>query len=400
MSHLLVNNLIKESQHGFMPGRSCTTNLVVYLDSLTEAKDKGKSVDIIYLDFSKAFDKVPHQRLLKKLRAKGVSEEISGWIEDWLFQRKQKVKIGNEFSEEGDVDSGVPQGTVLGPCLFNVFIDDVDESTTPETLLIKFADDTKVWRVIASEKDRQELQETLDNLCKWAEKWGMQFNEGKCKVMHIGQNNPRYEYTMNGQTLSKTEEEKDIGVYVNHTLKPGNQCKKAAVKAGQVLRQITKNFHYRDRRTYLKLYLQYVRPHLEFASPAWSPWQQGDIETLEKVQEKALRQITGLKSQTYEEKCKEVGIETLARRRYIQDMAQTFKVVKRLDRVDSKVLFQERDGERTRADRDGTNLREKHSRTDIRKNSFALRVVRPWNNLPSESREQQSVEAFKRMIRK
>jgi hypothetical protein len=199
---------------------------------------------------------------------------------------------------------------------------------------------------------------------------------------------------------NRPSEEKDVGVYVNHTLKPGNQCKKAAVKAGQVLRQITKNFHYRDRRTYLKLYLQYVRPHLEFASPAWSPWQQGDIETLEKVQEKALRQITGLKSQTYEEKCKEVGIETLARRRYIQDMAQTFKVVKRLDRVDSKVLFQERDGERTRADRDGTNLREKHSRTDIRKNSFALRVVRPWNNLPSESREQQSVEAFKRMIRK
>jgi hypothetical protein len=131
--------------------------------------------------------------------------------------------------------------------------------------------------------------------------------------------------------------------------------------------------------------------------------QQGDIETLEKVQEKALRQITGLKSQTYEEKCKEVGIETLARKCYIQDTAQPFKVVKRLDRVDSKVLFQERDGERTRADRDGRNLREKHSRTDIRKNSFALRVVvRPWNNLPvpRESREQQSVEAFKRMIRK
>jgi ribonuclease P/MRP protein subunit RPP40 len=128
---------------------------------------------------------------LRKLRAKGVSEEISEWIEDLLFQRKQKVKIRNKFSEEGDVDSGVPQGKVLGPCLINVFLHNVDERTTPETLLIKFADDTKVWRVIAGEKDRLELQETLDNLCKGAEKWGMHFNEGKCKVMHTGQNKHR-----------------------------------------------------------------------------------------------------------------------------------------------------------------------------------------------------------------
>ncbi len=135
--------MIKDAQHGFLPGKSCATNLISFLESITEAKDNVKSVDVIYLDFRKAFDKVPHKRLITKLKAKGVSEEITKWIEEWLEQRVQVMKVGGEMSEESDVGSAVPQGIVLGLSLFTIFIDDVDDCITALANIIKFADDTK-----------------------------------------------------------------------------------------------------------------------------------------------------------------------------------------------------------------------------------------------------------------
>jgi hypothetical protein len=131
--------------------------------------------------------------------------------------------------------------------------------------------------------------------------------------MHIGLRNPRHPYFMNGVKLGTTEEEKDVGVYVDPTLKPSNHCKKVVEKARAILNQITKNFHYRDKHTFLRLYKQYMRPHLEFASPAWSSWPAGYIEVLEKVQEKALRMNTGPK-ETHMRRCKEVGMSSLQER--------------------------------------------------------------------------------------
>jgi hypothetical protein len=299
MDHLMENKLIRESQHGFMPDRSCASNLVEFMDKVTKAVDEGKSVDIFYLDFAKAFDKVPRQRLVKKLNAKGVHGKAVRWIENWLSERTQTVFIRGENSSPCPVESGVPQGTVLGPTLFTVFIDDLDLEVVREMLNVwmnKFADDTKGGKVIENLQDKENLQRALDLLCEWAEKWGMSFNVQKCKIMHIGKNNPCYEYTMRGTKLGTTEEERDIGVVITKNLKPSEQCSKAAGRATAVLNQIRRNFHYRDRHTFLKLYKQYVRPHLEFSSQAWSPWLVGDKETLEKVQEKAVKMVSGLKS--------------------------------------------------------------------------------------------------------
>ena len=137
-------------------------------------------------------------------------------------------------------------------------------------VLIKFAEDTKGLQEVNGEEDRVKLQTTLDSLTKWAEEWGMKFNVEKCKIMHVGKNNPQYEYYMSGIKLKVVEEEKDIGVTIHSSLKPSEHCKRVADTANAVLRQLTKNFHFRDRHIFKKLYVQYVRPHVEFASPAWS----------------------------------------------------------------------------------------------------------------------------------
>lgn len=402
MAHLIENDLIRDSQHGFMPGKSCSSNLVLFMDKITKEVDDGKSVDIFYLDFAKAFDKVPRQRLLRKLKAKGIDESILVWIESWLTGRTQKVSIQGEKSGSCSVESGVPQGTVLAPTLFTVFIDDLE--TEPErrqldVLIVKFADDTKGAKVIQSLADRDKLQEALDCLCDWADTWGMTFNVAKCKVMHVGKNNPCYEYYMRGVKLNVTEEERDIGVVFTKNLKPAVQCGKAAGRATSVLHQLKNIFHYRDRFTFVQLYKQYVRPHLEFSTPAWSPWNQGDKDVLEKVQEKAIRMVAGLKGTTYEDKCRELGLESLEVRRDRQDVALAYNILEK----DSQKLFtviQTGDNRvRTRHTGRERGLAVQYARTDIRKYSYTVRAAEAWNRLPDAVRQAPSREAFKSRLK-
>ena len=318
--HLDRHHLIRNSQHGFMKNRSCTTNLLEFLEKATTVVDEGGGYDVIYLDFSKAFDKVPITRLLKKVWAHGIRGRAHAWIRDWLTGRKQRVVLNGRFSSWEDVLSGVPQGSVLGPLLFLIFINDLDTAAAKADLIKKFADDTKLGKRVENEDDRKELQEDLDSVMEWANTWGMAFNVDKCKVMHMGRSNRRYQYTMGGKPLKVTEEEKDIGVYITSNLKPSTQCAAAARTAQAVLGQITRAFHYRDRHTFVKLYQQYVRPHLEFATQAWSPWTEGDKQILEKVQERVVKMVSGLKSNTYEGRLKELEMDTLEERRHQADM--------------------------------------------------------------------------------
>ena len=213
--------VIENSQHGFRRGRSCQTNLIEFNDKVGEWLDEGKSVDILYLDFAKAFDKVDHGRLMEKLAAAGVKGKLWAWIKDWLANRYQRVVVNGEFSDWLPVDSGVPQGTVLAGPFFTVYVGDIDELI--RAFLRKFADDTKMASVIANCRDAELFQRDIDRLVEWASKWAMVFNEAKCKMMHLGRKNPKTVYTMNGVTLGATEE-RDLGVMVTNTFKPGTQC--------------------------------------------------------------------------------------------------------------------------------------------------------------------------------
>ena len=223
------------------------------------------------------------------------------WIADWLEGRHQRTVLNGEFSDWAEVLSRVPQGSVLGPLAFIIFINDIDDTSFNITIMNKFADDTKLANRISSQVDAHNLQITLDNLVQWSFKWGMMFNTDKCKVMHVGRNNEKYEYFMDGKKLSVIDNERDVGVIVSNDLKPTLQCKEAARRANGVLTQISRSFHYRDKGTFVQLYKQYVRPHLEYGVAAWSPWTRTDIELLEQVQIRAVRMISGLSGRSYRE---------------------------------------------------------------------------------------------------
>ena len=348
--------------------------------------DKNVPVDVIYLDFAKAFDKVPREKLIQKVRSHGVHPELVRWINAWLSDRKQRVMINGKASTWKEVLSGVPQGSVLGPILFLIYINDLDGAIENVSMIKKFADDTKLSKLITSERDREELQRALDDLCNWADKWGMAFNIDKCKVMHVGHNNPRYQYKMMGKILQSTEEEKDIGVTISASLKPGAQCRKAARTAQTVLAQVSRAFHFRDRHVFVRLYKTYVRPHLEFSVPAWSPSSGADRECLEKVQMRAVNMVSGLSGRTYDKKLLELGLVTLEERRHQIDMVQTFKILKGVDKVNRDTWFKSAgdSGRDTRLAADPYNLRVPAARTEMRRTFFSQRVPNAWNRIPAE----------------
>ena len=216
----------------------------------------------------------------------------------------------------------------------------------------------------------------------------MCFNVDKCKVIHQGNNNPRYTYHMKGQELAEVDEEKDIGVVTKSTLKPKSHCVTVAGKARRILYQIAKNFHYRDKNTFVRLYKMFVRPHLEYAVTVWGPWMAGGVELLEGVQRKAVGMVSGLRSRNYEDKLKELELDSLATRRLKLDMTETFKIIRGFSRVESETWFQLvgdlRDQRSTRQTLDPLNLRKMRvCNTDIRNNFFSQRVINNWNRIPS-----------------
>ena len=404
VKHLAENKLLLPSQHGFMKAKSCLTNLLEYLETLTKLVDEGHSVDIIYCDFAKAFDKVPVQRLLIKMEAHGITGKMLEWVRQWLTGRKQRVVLNGMTSGWSDVISGVPQGSCLGPTLFLIFINDIDSAMVNITGIIsKFADDTKAGRVVENDIDRDMLQQEINNLVAWTEKWQMKFNESKCSVMHFGRTNPQFSYTMGGYApagvvLKTSVEEKDVGVIVHNSLKPSEMCAKAASKANKVLGQMSRAIHFRDRSTWIKLYKTYVRCHLEYCIQAWSPWTQTDKDLLEKVQMRAVRMVSGLEGKTYEERLSECGLTTLEDRRMRGDMIEVFKILHGLEDVEKSTWFKmamEGASYTTRNTGHPLNITKPRCNLDLRKQFFSVRCCDPWNKLPNYVKESTTLNNFK-----
>uniref|UniRef100_A0A670KF32 Reverse transcriptase domain-containing protein n=1 Tax=Podarcis muralis TaxID=64176 RepID=A0A670KF32_PODMU len=340
--HLERNAVITNSQHGFLKNKSCQTYLILFFDRITSLVDEGNAVDVVYLDFSKAFDKVPHDILVKKLVKCGLDYATTQWICNWLTDRTQRVLINGSSSSWRRVTSGVPQGSVLGPVLFNIFINDLDDGL--KGILIKFADDTKM-----------------------GDTW-----------------------------LESSTCEKDLGVLVDHKLDMSQQCDTAAKKANAILGCINRSIASRSREVIVPLYSALVRPHLEYCVQFWAPQFKKDTDKLERVQRRATKMVKGLETMPYEERLRELGMFSLEKRRLRGDMIAMFKYIKGCHVEEGERLFSAAPEKRTRSN--GSKLQERRFHLNIRKNFLTVRAVRQWNLLPRSVVESPSLEVFKQRL--
>ena len=391
---LVKHKLLNSSQHGFLKAKSCLTNMLCFLEEITKWIDVGSPVDIVYFDFQKAFDKVPHQRLLLKLKAHGIGDSITDWIEQWLTDRRQRVVVDGEVSNWKSVLSGVPQGSVLGPILFLIYINDLDDSITSNVL--KFADDTKLFRKVNTDGDKQHLQNDLDRLVKWSEKWQMLFNFGKYKCLHTGHGNLNVNYKMGDIVLGTTVKEKDLGVTISADMKVSEQCDIAASKGNQILGLIRRNITYKGKKLIIPLYKAIVRPHLEYCIQAWRPYRKKDIDTLERIQRRATKMIPELRDLSYEERLKECGLTTLETRRLRGDQIEVFKILNGYENIDRNMFFSLKKDSRTRGHE--VKLVKDQCRLDIRKHSFSQRTINEWNKLSTDCVTASSVNMFKNKV--
>ena len=398
MSHMRNNRLFSDQQYGFIDGRSTTLQLLNVLDDWTATMDQGGTIDVAYCDFRKAFDKVPHRRLLQKVEAYGFTEKVMKWITDFLIGRRQRVHVNGSFSDWSGVRSGIPQGSVLGPLLFVLYVNDLPQCVT-QSIVYLFADDLKIFHSIFTPEDQAKLQDDIHRVCDWASNSLLQLHPEKCVTMSVGTNRTGNTYTLSGgQELQIVESEKDIGVVIDSKLKFQKHLSEKISKANKVLGLIWRTFEHKEEKMMLQLYKSLVRPILEYANQAWAPHLQKDIEAIENVQRRATRMIPGLKDKTYPERLRHLKIPTLAYRRLRGDMIEFFKIntgiyqesltANRLQPADSITRGHSRKTQTRRA------------RLDVRKFSFYNRSIEPWNKLSQHVVEAPSIQAFESRLDK
>ena len=264
--HLEANSILCAPQHGFRKNRSCETQLVTTIHDIATHLNSGNQVDVLFLDFSKAFDKVPHKHLLYKLNYYGICDPYLEWIEQFLTDRTQQVVVENKFSALTPVISGVPQGSVLGPLLFLLFINDLPISI--DSLVKLYADDVLMYRSINDVSDHQILQDDLNKLIHWSNIWLMPFNLNKCEHLIItNKSSPFiYYYKLNDYTIQRVQAAKYLGLTIFHNLSWSTHIAGIIGRATSALAFFWRNFNQCSRDVEIKCYLTYVHPIIEYAA--------------------------------------------------------------------------------------------------------------------------------------
>ncbi len=400
-SHLEKHSILTRVQHGFRKAHSCETQLLITLQDLASNWDRKVQSDVLVLDFSKAFDTVPHNHLLAKLYHYGIDASVLTWIGAFLKGRTQRVMVDGQLSSPVDVLSGVPQGTVLGPLLFLLHINDLPSTVQSTTRL--FADDCLLYRAINSQQDQVILQNDLTKLEQWGKAWGMQFNAKKCNLLRLSrERNPITQmYTLGNHVLEEVESAKYLGLTISNDLKWVNHIAKTTAKANSVLGFLRRNLKGCPQSLRETAYKSMVRSVLEYASPIWDPYYTTDINNLENIQRRGARFVKANYDYTASvtEMLVELGWDSLSTRRVDARLVLFFKVVHGLVDVSAEDLvphtLQPADT-RTRANHQ-FKYRHLAATTTAYRNSFFPRTIGDWNRLDCDV-EQDKVEPFKRQL--
>ena len=417
MDHLENNNILTNLNHGFRSGYSCETQLLITVNDLLKSQNNGTQVDIGILDFSKAFDTVPHSKLLYKIEKYGIRGALHTWLRNFLTKRHMTVILEGIQSEEVPVTSGVPQGTVLGPLLFLCHINDLPDCVSSQVRL--FADDSLIYRPIHSALDHQILQNDLKALEKWAQTWGMRFNAKKCQILTIKKKS-HFTYQLDHTILEEVEKSPYLGIVISNDLKWGHHISKMTQKASSTIGFLRRNLRHCPIECRRNAYLSLVRSVMEYGAMVWDPYLAQDINKLERVQRQGVRFISGdYTSKTpgcVSKMLREQNLPDLKDRRQQLRLSFMYKIVNEMvPSITPEDYLEPKCPKRRIRPRPfngyiADNIVQKYatnnkncfkippSNTENYKNSFFIRTIIDWNSLDDTTINAPSLDRFKQIL--
>ena len=410
VDYLESKNIITPNQHGFRPGRSTLSQLLIHFDQVFSGVLHGEDTDTLFLDYAKAFDKVDHQLLIQKLSLYGFPATMVEWISSFLGDRKQSVAVKGAMSEAASVISGVPQGTVLGPILFLIFINDLGNKIS-ESNICFFADDTRIGKQIGSMRCKTQLEGDLAKVLDWSKANNMQLNENKFELMCycVRPNQgikemPYYPELFNYQVsdnvvLEPTLLVKDLGVVVSSDLSWSPHIATIVERSRGVAAWVLSVFKSREPEVMLTLYKSLIRSHLEYCCPLWHPSKMGDIELLEGVQREFTHKINGLQSLNYWERLKALNLFSLQRRRDRYILVCMWKILHgKMPNPNISFRQPSRLGIKANLPSLSLNVSGFVANQSVYDSSFAVIGPKLWNALPSSLTMMESAYKFKSQL--
>ena len=381
-----VSPFITDSQHGFLPGRSTVTQLTAVLHKINNFLDAGTQTDMIFLDFTKAFDSVSHVLLIHKLKTFGFSDVLLQWFSNYLSDRYQNVVLDGISSDPTCVTSGVPQGSILGPFLFLLYTNDIGKNISNETNIVLYADDAKLLRPIHSINDCLSLQLDLDTLQNWSNIWKLSFNSNKCKVLSFSRSaKVDFQYHIHNEPLSRVDEFNDLGVTVSYNLSWKTHVRNIVQNANRLLGLIKRTLtNHAPTKSKLLLYNSLIRPSLLYASTVWFP-DKNDLQLIEGIQRRATKFILNDYYSDYKSRLINLGLVPLSFLREIADLCFFYKCFHNFYNFDILEIcpLQNTPGCHTRSNDEYLRLKSLPFNTETASQFYTKRIVKLWNNLPA-----------------